>query len=54
MIKSVKAYAATSVTASLALYLITRRPQRPDDVEIDILYCGVYHSDLHTARNDWG
>nr|WP_290026126.1 alcohol dehydrogenase catalytic domain-containing protein [Aeromonas salmonicida] len=38
----------------MALYPITRRPPRPDDVEIDILYCGVCHSDLHTARNDWG
>lgn len=54
MIKSVKAYAATSATAPLALHPITRRPLRPDDVEIDILYCGVCHSDLHTARNDWG
>ncbi|MCY1522226.1 putative formaldehyde dehydrogenase AdhA [compost metagenome] len=32
---------------------ITRRELLPDDVEIDILYCGVCHSDLHTARNDW-
>lgn len=54
MIKSVKAYAATSATAPLALHPITRRQLRPDDVEIDILYCGVCHSDLHTARNDWG
>ncbi len=54
MIKSVKAYAATSATAPLALYPISRRTPRPDDVEIDILYCGVCHSDLHTARNDWG
>lgn len=54
MSKSVKAYAATSATAPLALYPITRRLACPDDVEIDILHCGVCHSDLHTARNDWG
>ena len=54
MIKSVNAYAAASATAPLALHPITRRLPRPDDVEIDILYCGVCHSDLHTARNDWG
>lgn len=33
---------------------IARREVTPKDVEIDILYCGVCHSDLHTARNDWG
>lgn len=33
---------------------IVRREVMPTDVEIDILYCGVCHSDLHTARNDWG
>ncbi len=54
MIKSVNAYAAASATAPLALHPITRRLPRPYDVEIDILYCGVCHSDLHTARNDWG
>lgn len=54
MSKSVKAYAATSATAPLALYPITRRPACPDDVEIDILHCGVCYSDLQTARNDWG
>lgn len=54
MSKSVKAYAATSATEPLGLDPITRRPARPDDVEIDILHCGVCHSDLHTARNEWG
>ncbi|ACZ78256.1 Alcohol dehydrogenase GroES domain protein [Dickeya parazeae Ech586] len=54
MIKSVKAYAATSASTPLVFHPITRRQRRPDDVEIDILYCGVCHSDLHTARNDWG
>ncbi|KXH86064.1 hydroxyacid dehydrogenase [Chryseobacterium kwangjuense] len=33
---------------------IERRTATPKDVEIEILYCGVCHSDLHTARNDWG
>ena len=54
MHKSVKAYAATSAHDPLVPYPIERRELRADDVEIDILYCGVCHSDLHTARNDWG
>lgn len=52
MIKS-KAYAAQSATSSLAPFEIQRRAPGPDDVQIDILYCGVCHSDLHTARNEW-
>jgi uncharacterized zinc-type alcohol dehydrogenase-like protein len=47
-------YAAQSATADLAPFTFERRDPRPDDVVIDILYCGVCHSDLHTARNDWG
>jgi len=47
-------YAATSPTSDLAPYRFDRRDPRPDDVVIEILYCGVCHSDLHTARNDWG
>lgn len=54
MIKSVKAFAATSASTPLASHPIVRRQPRQDDVVIDILYCGVCHSDLHTARNDWG
>ncbi|MDQ7990439.1 MAG: NAD(P)-dependent alcohol dehydrogenase [Candidatus Dactylopiibacterium sp.] len=50
----VKAYAAVSASTPLGPYRIERRGARPDDVEIEILYCGVCHSDLHTARNDWG
>ncbi|ASK27219.1 NAD(P)-dependent alcohol dehydrogenase [Neisseria chenwenguii] len=50
----VKAYAAQSPTSPLAPYDFSRRDLREDDVEIDILYCGVCHSDLHTARADWG
>lgn len=51
---TVKAYGAESTTADLKEMNIERRDTTPDDVEIEILYCGVCHSDLHTARNDWG
>jgi alcohol dehydrogenase (NADP+) len=47
-------YAAHSREAELVPYRFERRDLRPDDVAIDILYCGVCHSDLHTIRNDWG
>lgn len=50
----VKAYGAPSAVAPLKQMNILRREATPKDVEIDILYCGVCHSDLHTARNDWG
>ena len=49
-----KAYAAQSATAPLAGWTIERRSPKPNDVQIDILYCGVCHSDLHTVRNEWG
>ena len=52
MIKS-KAYAAQSSTSPLAPFEIHRRDPGPKDVQISILYCGVCHSDLHTARNEW-
>jgi uncharacterized zinc-type alcohol dehydrogenase-like protein len=48
------AYAATAADMPLAPYILQRRASRSNDVEIEILYCGVCHSDLHTARNDWG
>jgi len=48
------AYAATSETSPLAPHTIERRTPLPTDVAIDILYCGVCHSDLHIARNEWG
>ncbi|TBW40649.1 NAD(P)-dependent alcohol dehydrogenase [Siculibacillus lacustris] len=51
---SVLGYAAHSTTAPLAPWRFDRRDPRPDDVVIDILYCGVCHSDLHNVRNDWG
>jgi uncharacterized zinc-type alcohol dehydrogenase-like protein len=48
-----RSYAAQSATAALAPLTIDRRQPGDTDVEIDILYCGVCHSDLHTARNEW-
>ncbi len=50
----VRGYAAQSAKSDLAPFSFERREPRPDDVVIKILYCGVCHSDLHTARNDWG
>ena len=47
------AYAAHAADTPLAPHTIERRTPGPHDVEIDILYCGVCHSDLHTARNEW-
>jgi uncharacterized zinc-type alcohol dehydrogenase-like protein len=49
----VRSYAAHSAKASLAPFSLTRRDPLPNDVAIDILYCGVCHSDLHQARNEW-
>ena len=49
----VKAYGAQSATSPLAPLEIERRSPSADDVQIEILYCGVCHSDLHTARNEW-
>lgn len=46
-------YAAQSADTPLAPFGFERRDLRPDDVSIDILYCGVCHSDLHQVRNDW-
>jgi uncharacterized zinc-type alcohol dehydrogenase-like protein len=47
-------FAATDATAPLAPYTFERREIRSNDVAIDILYCGVCHTDLHFARDDWG
>ncbi|HUV99157.1 MAG TPA: NAD(P)-dependent alcohol dehydrogenase [Gallionella sp.] len=52
MIKT-KSYAALDAASPLVPYEIQRREPGPDDVQIEILYCGVCHSDLHTARNEW-
>jgi alcohol dehydrogenase (NADP+) len=47
-------YGATSAREPLSQLDFQRRDPLPDDVQINILYCGVCHSDLHTARNEWG
>ena len=47
-------YASQSASSPLAPFAFERRDAGPDDVQIDILYCGVCHSDLHTARGEWG
>tara|TARA_R110002049_G_scaffold75974_3_gene195470 strand:- start:2437 stop:3492 length:1056 start_codon:yes stop_codon:yes gene_type:complete len=52
--KIVKAYGTASEEADLNQLNINRRSVTAKDVEIDILFCGVCHSDLHFARNDWG
>jgi alcohol dehydrogenase (NADP+) len=46
-------YAAHSATMPLQPFSLERRKPGPKDVEIEILYCGVCHSDLHTIRNEW-
>ena len=51
---NVRGYAATSSRSPLGLFPFVRRSPRPDDVVIEILYCGVCHSDIHNVRNDWG
>jgi uncharacterized zinc-type alcohol dehydrogenase-like protein len=48
-----RAYAATSATAALGTASIRRRAPEPRDVQFEILYCGVCHSDLHQVRNEW-
>jgi len=47
------AYAAFNETAPLGPFTLERRDLRPHDVKIDILYCGVCHSDIHQVRNEW-
>ena len=51
---NVKAFGTKAADASLKEMTIDRREVTAKDIEIEILYCGVCHSDLHTARNDWG
>jgi uncharacterized zinc-type alcohol dehydrogenase-like protein len=50
----VKAFGTEAADADLKELQINRREVTAKDIEIDILYCGVCHSDLHTAKNDWG
>lgn len=54
MSETTRGYAAQSATSPMGLFHFVRRDPRENDVVIDILYSGVCHSDLHTARNDWG
>jgi len=49
-----QAFAAHSEQSGLAPFTLERRALRPDDVAIDIDYCGVCHTDIHFAQNDWG
>jgi uncharacterized zinc-type alcohol dehydrogenase-like protein len=48
-----KAYAAGSATSPLASTIVTRRDPTEHDVQIEILFCGICHSDLHSVRNEW-
>ncbi|MEO8010344.1 MAG: NAD(P)-dependent alcohol dehydrogenase, partial [Dokdonella sp.] len=54
MSTAISAYAAASATTPLAPFTIERRAPGPHDVQIDIAYCGVCHSDIHQARGEWG
>jgi len=49
-----KGYAAYSAHEPLKPFSFDRREPTPTDVQIEILFCGVCHSDLHIARNKWG
>jgi alcohol dehydrogenase (NADP+) len=51
---STKAYAAFNATDPLKPYALERRKMGPKDVRIEIKYCGVCHTDIHYAHNDWG
>jgi alcohol dehydrogenase (NADP+) len=51
---SSKAYAAVSASKPLQPFRLDRRDPRPDDIVIEIAYCGICHSDIHTARAEWG
>ncbi|MCY0999839.1 NAD(P)-dependent alcohol dehydrogenase [Myxococcus sp. MISCRS1] len=51
---TVRAYAAQDARSPLTPFQFERREPGTDDVELDILYCGVCHSDIHQARDEWG
>jgi alcohol dehydrogenase (NADP+) len=51
--QNAKAYSAVSATSPLASTTIARRDPTEQDVQIEILFCGICHSDLHTVRNEW-
>jgi uncharacterized zinc-type alcohol dehydrogenase-like protein len=50
---SVRAFGTSAPANPLAPMTITRRDPGPTDVEMEILFCGVCHSDVHTARGEW-
>lgn len=52
--QQVKAYGTTAVEEPLHEITITRRTVQPHDVEFEILYCGICHSDLHQIKGDFG
>lgn len=52
--KNVKAFGTEAAIEPLKNFNITRRKVTPHDVEIEILFCGICHSDLHSIHNDWG
>ncbi len=52
--QSTEGYAARSKSSPLKPFSFERRDPGPTDVQIDILFCGVCHSDLHTVRGEWG
>jgi uncharacterized zinc-type alcohol dehydrogenase-like protein len=54
MTKKTPAYGARAAKAPVALMTIERRDPGPHDVEIEILYCGICHSDVHKVNDDWG
>ena len=53
MMHKAKAYSASSATSPLASTTISRRDPAAHDVQIEILFCGICHSDLHQVRNEW-
>lgn len=52
--KKINAYATLAADKSLGPFTIERKDPGPHEVQIEILYCGVCHSDIHQARNEWG
>jgi alcohol dehydrogenase (NADP+) len=54
MTYNTRAYAAPSATERLGPFTLSRREVGAHDVQIEILYCGVCHSDIHQVRNEWG
>lgn len=48
-----KAYAAAGATSSLASTTVARRDPTEHDVQVEILFCGICHSDLHQVRDEW-